>query len=103
MLSESESVPVAELQQACGLGASALSQHLRVLKDAALVADERRGRRVIYRLSPEPLLEIVDWMLKFAAVWEKRLDALGGFLERGPYKPEMQPRASADAPGEEET
>jgi DNA-binding transcriptional ArsR family regulator len=82
-LAEADSVPVADLQVRTGLSASALSQHLAVLRSAGLVQDEKQGRKVSYRLTPEPLLEVISWMLRFQETWASRLDALGRYLDEG--------------------
>jgi DNA-binding transcriptional ArsR family regulator len=60
----------------------AISQHLRVLEEADLVAARRDGRRRMYRLQPRPLHEVVSWIDEFAAFFSQRLDALGDYLDR---------------------
>lgn len=60
----------------------AISQHLRVLEDADLVAVRRDGRRRLYRLQPKPLRDVVSWVDEFAAFFSQRLDALGEHLDR---------------------
>ena len=66
----------------------AISQHLRVLEEADLVAARRDGRRRLYRLQPRPLHEVVSWIDEFAAFFSERLDALGDYLDgkRGSQK-----------------
>jgi len=61
---------------------AAISQHLRVLEEAELVSVRRDGRRRMYRLSPDPLGEVVSWIDEFAAYFGRRLDALGNYLDR---------------------
>jgi DNA-binding transcriptional ArsR family regulator len=56
----------------------AISQHLRVLEESALVAVRRDGRNRLYRLQPRPLHDVVE----FAAFFGQRLDALGEYLDR---------------------
>lgn len=60
----------------------AISQHLRVLKDAQLVAVRRDGRQRFYRLQPRPLREVATWTDEFAAFFSQRLDDLGEYLDR---------------------
>ncbi len=60
----------------------ALSQHLAVLRRANLVTQRRDGRRRLYRINPEPLREIVDWLEHYRGFWDARLEALGAFLDR---------------------
>jgi DNA-binding transcriptional ArsR family regulator len=59
----------------------AVSKHLRVLRDAGLVSVRPDGQRRWYRLVPEPLVEIDDWLTPFREAWARRLDALGAHLD----------------------
>ena len=60
----------------------AVTKHLSTLEDAGLVAGERQGREVRYRLTPRPMAEAVEWMTDTAAEWDRRLDALRRHLKR---------------------
>ena len=71
-----------DLAEPFGMTMSAVSQHLRVLEEAALVAARRDGRHRMYRLQPKPLGEVVAWVDEFAAFFGERLDALGEYLDR---------------------
>lgn len=73
--------PVAELQHALGVSQSALSQHLRVLREAKLVANRKDGRRRLYSLEAGPLREVFDWVTYFESFWDDRLAALGRHLK----------------------
>ncbi|HVY36943.1 MAG TPA: metalloregulator ArsR/SmtB family transcription factor [Polyangia bacterium] len=75
---------------------AAISQHLRVLQEAELVSVRREGRQRLYRLDPRPLQEVVGWVDAFAAFFERRLDALGEYLDRKHGKSEPA-RASVTA------
>jgi DNA-binding transcriptional ArsR family regulator len=72
--------PQAVNQLAAGLPVSrpAVSQHLRVLKDARLVRDRREGTRRIYELNPEGLELLRD---HFAKLWDQALSAFKKFAE----------------------
>jgi len=61
---------------------SAVSQHLRVLEEANLVAVRKDGRHRYYRLEPAPLRDVVGWIDEFAAFFSERLDALGDYLDQ---------------------
>lgn len=60
----------------------AVSQHLRVLRDAGLVTVKRRGRERLYRLEARRLREVYDWVSHYERFWKEKLKALGDFLER---------------------
>lgn len=60
-----------------GLSAQAISNHLRVLREAGLVAFEERGRSRIYRVLPLPLHTVAErWFRPFERAWRDRLDLL---------------------------
>ena len=54
--------PVKDLAYPFSMSRSAISQHLRVLKDAGLVVEERAGRERHYRVEPRPLREATRWL-----------------------------------------
>lgn len=59
----------------------AISKHLRILREASLVAEEKRGRERFYRLRPEPLTNVVDWIEGYRRFWAENLDNLKRYLE----------------------
>ena len=61
----------------------AASRHLSVLRDAGLVAVEHEAQRRIYRLRPEPMAEIGDWLQQRQREWEHRFAALHTEIARG--------------------
>ena len=71
-----------ELAEPFRMTFAAVSQHLRVLEEADLVAIRRDGRNRHYRLQPKPLRDVVSWVDEFAAFFGRRLDALGAYLDR---------------------
>lgn len=60
----------------------AVAKHLATLEDAGLVAGERLGREVRYRLTPRPMADAVLWMTDTAAEWDRRLEALRRHFKR---------------------
>jgi DNA-binding transcriptional ArsR family regulator len=58
----------------------AVSRHLRVLRDAGLVAVHARAQQRIYSLRPERLAEVDQWVAKYRLFWETKLDALTNHL-----------------------
>jgi len=74
--------PAAELARPFGISFSAISQHLKILKDAHLVTERREGRNRLYQLRTEPLQEIHTWAEEFRTLWSARLDALETHLDR---------------------
>lgn len=59
----------------------AISKHLRVLRAARLVSEERAGRERIYRLEPRPLQQVAGWVEGYRAFWLGSLSNLKKYLE----------------------
>ncbi len=73
---------VNELASPFEMSQPAVSQHLKVLRDAGLVTVEQRGRERWYHIDPAPLKEIYDWLTHFERFWTAKLDSLGTYLNR---------------------
>lgn len=74
--------PASELAEPFGVSFAAISQHLKILKEAQLVSERRQGRQRIYHLHPKPLREVVNWVEEFESFFSARLDALEKHLDR---------------------
>ena len=59
----------------------AISQHLKVLREAKLVRVEKRSRQRIYRINPIAMKELEQWAKRMTVTWNQRLDKLGKILE----------------------
>ncbi len=59
----------------------AVSQHLAALRGAGLVAERREGRHVFYRVDPQGLRPLVDWITHYQAFWTEHLDQLRRLLK----------------------
>ena len=60
-----------------------VSRHLRVLREAGLVEFRQEAQRRVYSLRLEPLAEIDEWLGRYRALWDQRLDALHTEIARG--------------------
>lgn len=60
-----------------------VSRHLKVLREAGLVEVRQEAQRRIYSLRLEPLAEVDEWLSRYRALWEQRLDALHTEIARG--------------------
>lgn len=74
---------VRDLVPHLGITFGAVSQHLRVLRDAGLVAHRKQGRHRFYRATPEALAAVHRWTERYRAFWERRLERLGRYLDDG--------------------
>jgi DNA-binding transcriptional ArsR family regulator len=59
----------------------AVSKHLRILRQAALVQEERRGRHRVYRLNAQPLRDVDRWLEQYRTFWVKNLASLKRHIE----------------------
>ncbi|HEX2131878.1 MAG TPA: metalloregulator ArsR/SmtB family transcription factor [Actinophytocola sp.] len=73
--------PVGELVDRLALTQPTVSKHLKVLRGAGLVEVRRDAQRRWYRLRPEPLAELDDWLEPYRRLWTSGLDALERHLE----------------------
>jgi DNA-binding transcriptional ArsR family regulator len=67
-----DEITVVELTRGGGVTQGAISQHLKALKQAGLVAERPEGRNVYYRAAPEGLTPLVDWMSHYGVFWRER-------------------------------
>jgi DNA-binding transcriptional ArsR family regulator len=72
---------VGEIAQQLGLGQPQASKHLRVLSDSGLVEVHPSANRRIYKLRPQPLMELETWLESFRRLWEDRFDRLDDYLQ----------------------
>jgi len=60
-----------------------VSRHLRVLLEAGLVEVEQRAQFRVFRLRPDPLAEVDEWLGEYRDMWQQHLDALHTEVARG--------------------
>jgi DNA-binding transcriptional ArsR family regulator len=77
----SNEITVIELTRGSGVTQGAISQHLRSLKLAGLVAERPAGRNVYYRARPRGLGPLVDWMSHYSVFWRERFADLHSLLK----------------------
>ena len=80
-IAASNEITVVELTRGSGVTQGAISQHLKSLKQAGLVAERPEGRKVFYRAQPEGLAPLVDWMSHYGVFWHERFADLRTLLK----------------------
>lgn len=73
--------PVGELVDRLQLSQPLVSKHLRVLRESGLVEVRGDAQRRLYRLRPEPLLDLDVWLEPYRRMWASHLDALERHLD----------------------
>jgi DNA-binding transcriptional ArsR family regulator len=76
--------PVGELVRELEVSQPAVSKHLRVLREAGLVTVRPEAQRRLYRVAPEPLKEMDEWLAPYRRLWSERLDRLERHLDAMP-------------------
>jgi len=75
---------VGALVASLDLSQPGVSKHLKVLREAGLVAVRAEGKQRVYALRAQPLVEVDAWLAPYRAFWSNRLDALERHLEENP-------------------
>lgn len=73
---------VGEIEQQLQMPQPSVSKHLRVLRDAGFVEARVEAQRRVYRIRPEPLMEVDAWLVPFRRFWSAHVDALERHLDR---------------------
>ena len=73
---------VGEIERELRMPQPTVSKHLRVLREAGFVESLVAAQRRLYRLRPEPLIEVDAWLAQFRRFWSAHMDALERHLDR---------------------
>ena len=69
-----------EISRAFNCSPSAISQHLKVLRQAGLAHMRKRGQQRIYSLNPVPMVEAQQWLQQRTIQWNARLDTMEAYI-----------------------
>lgn len=72
---------VASITECFPISRTAINKHLHVLSDSGLVKSQKVGRETRYKLQPEPLAELKEWLSFFEQYWDDKLSALRKYVE----------------------
>ena len=73
---------VGEMERQLRMPQTSVSKHLRVLREAGFVESRVDAQRRVYRIRPEPLMEVDAWLAPFRRFWTVHVDALERHLDR---------------------
>lgn len=73
---------VGDIEEHLQLPQPSISKHLRVLLEAGFVESRVDAQRRLYRLRPEPLMQVDEWLAPFRRFWSAHVDALERHLDR---------------------
>jgi DNA-binding transcriptional ArsR family regulator len=83
-----KALPITEITANFHISRTAVVKHLNILSDAKLVTSEKKGREKLYRLHPEPLTEVQQWLAFYEKFWSNKLSILKHVIEGNDGKPE---------------
>lgn len=78
---------VGEIERQLRMPQPTVSKHLRVLREAGIVESTVDAQRRLYRLKPDALQEVDEWLAPFRRFWSARVDALERHLDRMEQSP----------------
>jgi len=78
------SQPAGQIAEVFPISRPAVSKHLRLLRQADLVREHRRGRHRFYQINPEPLRAVDKWLEHYRVFWDAKLADLKNFIESEP-------------------
>jgi DNA-binding transcriptional ArsR family regulator len=82
ILADSGELSATAIYEQFPVSPQAVSQHLKVLREAKLVEMEKRAQKRVYRLNPQTLSQFEAWVTQTKQRWSERFDALDAVLER---------------------
>ncbi|MGE5250154.1 MAG: ArsR/SmtB family transcription factor [Bacteroidota bacterium] len=86
MLARRGQLPASAIYDRFPISRPAVSQHLKILREAKLVRVEKHAQQRIYQLNPEAMAELEDWARQMRRLWDQRLDALERLLQEEKFK-----------------
>lgn len=73
---------VSEIERQLRMSQPSVSKHLRVLREAGFVEARVDAQRRVYRIRPEPLMQVEVWLAPFRRLWSMHADALERHVDR---------------------
>lgn len=82
MLAAQGQLSASDISQKFNISPPAISQHLKVLREAKLVDMEKSSQKRLYKINPEKITELEDWINNLKVQWEVRFDRLEKLLQK---------------------
>jgi len=86
LLASNGELPATAIYERFAVSPQAISQHLKVLREAQLVDMEKRAQKHVYRLNLQTLSQFEQWVQQVQQMWSERFEALDMVLEREKQK-----------------
>ena len=93
MLATSGQLSATAISREFRVSPPAISQHLKILREARLVRMQKRAQQRIYEINPQAMVELEEWARQMTVLWNRRFDALERLLkEEESMKPKLKSR-----------
>lgn len=89
LLAQKDRMSATDISNQFNVSAPAISQHLKVLRDARLVSVVKNGQQRLYRIDFNGIQELESWLQRLKQEWEERLDHLNEYVKSLQEKGEM--------------
>lgn len=76
-----QELPISKITDHFPMSRTAVVKHLHILSEAKLVSGRKVGREKLYRLQPEPLAELQQWLSYYEKFWNNKLSMLKYVVE----------------------
>lgn len=87
LLADQGPLTAGQISQMFSVSPSAISQHLKILREAKLIRMTREAQKRIYAINPEAVQEMETWANRLARIWEQRFDVLEKIIEEEKHRP----------------
>lgn len=81
LLSQKDTMSSTEISNQFNISAPAISQHLKILRDAQLVTVTKVGQQRLYKINFKGIRELESWIKTIKREWEERLDNLNDYVK----------------------
>jgi DNA-binding transcriptional ArsR family regulator len=81
LLAGNDEFPASEIHDKFQVSPQAISQHLKILREANLVLVEKRAQQRIYRINPDAMVQFEEWSKSMRNRWSRRLDRMDAVLK----------------------
>lgn len=86
LLANQGPMTASEISKMFSVSPSAISQHLKILREADLIRMKKQAQKRIYAINTAAVQEMETWAKRLAALWEERFDALEKIIEEEKHK-----------------
>lgn len=82
MLASSGQLSASDISHKFDISSPAISQHLKILRNAKLVEVEKKAQKRLYQINPKKLTEIEMWARELTTMWNNRFDLIDTLLAK---------------------